>query len=724
MTDTAYAANAGASGTNGQTPSDDSEERARVLKEFQHRYKTAKKHWSDWRNEAKDLYDFIAGRQWDAADEAKLREEMRPVVTFNVAGKYMDAVTGLQINNRQDIRFFPRENGDAKVNELMTGTVDWCRDTSNMIDEETDAFYDATLTGLGVMEIYLDKDIEPDGIAAGRRVDNMEMLFDPTARQRNMEDGKYVIRERMVDHDEYEEIFGEYADQSYGDGNPTEEFTSNIDDDTGLQIIPSPHDYGDSTGSTGERQTKGKCPMQDYQFWVREVRIILTHPAIGQQEYTEAEYATKKQEIDTLLAAGEQIDVKKVRKKIFYRAFFSKGKMGPYGLSPYQKGFTYHGITGKRDRNKMCWYGLGRAMTDAQRWTNKFFSTILYCLMVGAKGGILAEENSFKDAKKAETDWANPSAITWMKEGAIQNEKIMPKPEARYPEGLDRLMEFTMNALPQTSGLNMEILGLADRMQAGVIEAQRKQSAMSIIAWAFDGMRRYYKSAGRQMAQYVVDYMPDGMIVRINGDDQQQYVRLVKSQLATSFDIIVDEAPTSTNMRERVWAVIESMVPKMLEAGMAVPKEVLDYSPIPTDLAQKWKQALEPPPEAQQQKQLQMANMQAEVNATNAKAAKDNADAQATMAELSQPKEDGVAAAQVKANADVSIARMKSAIEAHLSELQANREAQTELLIAKLKLSNEVEIARLKGMIDLKIGAMQAQTQKEVAKNKPAPKAN
>ena len=724
MTDTAYAANAGASGTNGQTPSDDSEERSRVLKEFQFRYKTAKKHWSDWRTEAKDLYDFIAGRQWDAADEAKLREEMRPIVTFNVAGKYMDAVTGLQINNRQDIRFFPRENGDAKVNELMTGTVDWCRDTSNMIDEETDAFYDATLTGLGVMEIYLDKDIEPDGIAAGRRVDNMEMLFDPTARQRNMEDGKYVIRERMVDHDEYEEIFGEYADTSYQDGNPTEEFTSNIDDDTGLQIIPSPHDYGDSTGDTGEKQTKGKCPVQDYQFWVREVRIILTHPAIGQQEYTEAEYAAKKQEIDTILAAGQQIDVKKVRKKIFYRAFFSKGKMGPYGLSPYQKGFTYHGITGKRDRNKMCWYGLGRAMTDAQRWTNKFFSTSLYCLRGGAKGGILAEENAFKDAKKAETDWANPSAITWMKEGAIQNEKIMPKPEARYPEGLDRLMEFTMNALPQTSGLNMEILGLADRMQAGVIEAQRKQSAMSIIAWAFDGMRRYYKSAGRQMAQYVVDYMPDGMIVRINGDDQQQYVRLVKSQLATSFDIIVDEAPTSTNMRERVWAVIESMVPKMLEAGMAVPKEVLDYSPIPTDLAQKWKQALEPPPEAQQQKQLQMANMQAEVNATNAKAAKDNADAQATMAELQKPSEDGVAAAQVKAQADVSIARMKSAIEAHLSELQANREAQTELIIAKLKLNNEVEIARLKGLIDLKIGAMQAQTQKEVAKNKPAPKAN
>lgn len=703
-------------------------ERDKVASEFQSRFKMAKTHWKDWRSEARNLYDFIAGRQWSDEDLAKLNEEQRPIVTFNIAGKYMDAITGLQINNRQEIRYFPRTNGSAKVNELMTGAVGWCRDLSNMIDEETDGFYDCALTGLGWMEGYLDKDLDPNGVAAGRRVDNMEMLPDPNARQRNLEDGKFVIRDRMMDHDEYAELFGDYAEAESDDGLSVEDKSADVDtEDSGVQVIPSPHDYGDSTGDTGERVTKGKCPVQDYQFWRREKRYVVSHPQMGKRELTTEEYVAQKEQLDLLLANGQPIQVGMISKKVYYRAYFSKGKMGPYGQSPYQYGFTYHAITGKRDRNKRSWYGLGRAMIDSQNWTNKFFSTILYCLMVGAKGGIMAEENAFKDARKAESEWANPNSITWMKQGALSGAggaKILPKPNAQYPQGLDRLMEFTLNSLPQTTGISLELLGLTDRDQSAVLEKQRKQSAMSIIAWAFDAMRRYYKSMGRQMARYVTEYMPEGMLVKINGKESAEYVPLVKDQLALTFDVIVDEAPTSTNMRERVWSVIENLVPQMLQAGISIPKEVLDYAPIPTDLAQKWKETLTPTPEAEQQKQLAMQGLQLDNAVKDAKAKKDNADAQATLAELQRPQENGVGAAQVKAQSAMQIAQMEAEIESRLFELHSNREAQTEVLIAKLKLDNAVEIARLNGLIDLKIGAMNAQAQEKIAAKKPKAASN
>lgn len=709
---------AGSSSTKTDPDADNSVERDAVSAAFKQRYKVAKKHWADWREEAKDLYDFIAGRQWSEEDEAKLKEELRPIVTFNIAGKYMDAVTGLQINNRQEIRYFPRENGDAKVNELMTGAVSWCRDMCDMVDEETDAFYDGALTGLGWMEGYLDKDLEPDGVAAGRRVDNMEMLPDPTARQRNLVDAKYVIRERMMDHDDYRELFGDYADVQPDDGIGVEENSVDIDDLTSLQVIPSPHDYGDSTGDKGERVTKGKCPVQDYQFWKREKRFVVSHPQMGERELREDEYTAQKEQLDILLANGQPIQVKAIQKKVYYRAYFSKGKMGPYGESPYQGGFTYHAITGKRDRNKQSWYGLGRAMTDSQRWTNKFFSTILYCLMVGAKGGIMAEEGSFKDARKAESEWANPNSITWTKPGALagaNGPKITPKPGAEYPAGLDKLMEFTLNSLPQTTGLNLELMGLADREQSGALEAQRKQSAMAIIAWMFDAMRRYYRSMGRQMARYVTDYMAEGTLVKINGPDSQQYVPLLKSQLALTFDVIVDESPTSTNMKERVWAVIDSLLPKMLTAGMAIPKEVLDYSPLPTDLAAAWKKSLEPTPEAEQQKQMSLQGLALDNKVKDAKANKDNADAQATLAELQRPQENGAEKARIEADSKQRIAQMQAAIDSQTEELKANRKASTEILIAKLKLETEVEIAKLKGLIDLKLGAQQADVQRETA---------
>lgn len=696
-------------------------QRDKVLSEFQVRHKLAKAHWKDWRDEAKKLYDFIAGRQWSDEDVAQLTEEQRPIVTFNIAGKYMDAMTGLQINNRQDIRYFPRTNGAAKVNELMTGTVAWCRELSNMIDEETDCFYDVALTGLAWMEGFLDKDMEPGGVAAGRRVDNMEMLPDPNARQRNLEDAKFVIRERMMDHDEYEELFGDYADQTE-ELAAVDDKAADVDTDTGIQVIPSPHDYGDSKGDTGERVTKGKCPVQDYQFWRREKRFVVAI-ATGQTELTEEQYVEQKPVLDQLLATGQPVKVDVISKKIYYRAYFSKGRMGPFGESPYQEGFTYHAITGKRDRNKRTWYGLGRAMVDSQNWTNKFFSTILYCLMVGAKGGILAEEGAFKDARKAEDEWANPKAITWVKAGALANDKIQPKPVAQYPQGLDRLMEFTVNSMPNILGMSPELMGLQDKVQSGILEAQRKQSAMAIIAWAFDAMRRYYRSMGRQMARYVSEYMPEGMLVKINGKGSEQYVPLIKSELTNTFDVIVDEAPTSTNMRERVWAVIENLVPQLLQAGIAIPPEVIDYAPLPTDLQQAWKQSMQPTPEDQQKKQIMAQSALADIDSKKAKAEKDRADAQATLIELQQPKENGAAAAGIKAQADMRIAEMEAAVEARLAQLKADKEAQTEIIIAEMKLSKEVEIARLKGMIDLKIGAMNAETQSKIAANKPT-KAN
>jgi hypothetical protein len=701
------------------------DQRDKVLREFQTRFKIAKAHWKDWRTEARGLYDFIAGRQYSEEDIAKLNEEQRPYVTFNISGKYMDAMTGLQINNRQEIRYFPRTNGAAKVNELMTGSVAWCRDLTNMADDETDCFYDMALTGLGCMECYLDKDMAPEGIAAGRRVDNMEMLPDPSARQRNLEDARFVIRDRLMDHDEYLELFGDYAeDVDTDDGLGVEERTADVDvEDTGVQVIPSPHDYGDSTGDRGERVTKGKCPVQDYQYWRREKRYVVSHPAMPSQEFTEEEFAAQKPAIDALLAAREPVKVATVMKRVFYRAYFSKGKMGPFGLSPYQEGFTYHMITGKRDRNKRTWYGIGRAMIDSQNWTNKFFSTILYCLMVGAKGGIMAEEGAFKDARKAESEWSNPNSITWMKQGALTGAngvKIQPKPQAQYPTGLDRLMEFTVGSMPNILGMSPELMGLQDKVQSGVLEAQRKQSAMAVIAWAFDAMRRYYRSMGKQMARYVIDYMPEGMLVKINGEGSAQYVPLMKDKLALTFDVIVDEAPTSTNMRERVWAVIETLVPQLLQAGIAIPKEVLDYAPLPPDLQQKWKESLQPTPESQMQQQLNLKSLAAEADGKSAKAEKDRADAQKTLSEINAPGANGTSEAMVKAQADVSIAKMQAAIDAQLAELKANREAQTQVLIAKLKLDNEREIARLNGLIDLKIGAMNAASQEKIAKSRPA----
>lgn len=682
----------GKSGDRAESPR---KRKEKVLNDFRCRFKHAQSHWSEWRTEARNLYDLMAGHQWDKEDEARMKEELRPMVTFNVAGKYLDAVSGLQINNRQQTTFLAREIGDAKTSELMTGAVDWARDLCNQADEETDAFYDCITTGLGWIEGYLDKDLEPDGVPAGRRVDPLEMYPDPAALQRNLEDARYIIRIRRMDHEDYAEIFG---DDPYAEPTDREFDTLDVEDEE-VELIQTPQDYDNEPGQDRDNGPKQKkCPVADYQFWTREDRYVVTSPEHGERDMSVAEYEKHAKFFKEAQRAGHQVSVQKIRRKVYYRALISGSKVGKLGLSPYQKGFTFHAITGKRDRNKKTWYGIGRSILDPQKWVNKFFSTILYTLMTNAKGGIMAEEGAFKDARKAESEWAKPDSITWLKSGALSGQKPMiePKPQAKYPDGLDRLMEFSMMALPQTSGLNLELMGLADRVQAGVVEAQRKQSAMAIIAWAFDAMRRYYRSVGRQQASYFVEYVPENTLVLINGKDSKKYVPLIKSQLATKYDIVVDESPTSANLKERVWMVLESIIPALIKAGIKIPPEVLDYSPLPAELAQKWKQVMQPSPEEQKKQQrsseAEIAKVEAEVQEKQTEAQLNLAQAKKAMADAgAQPLDQNtevqgeIAKQKIKADADMQIAQMKAAMQVQIEQMKAELKAATDIRIAEME---------------------------------------
>ena len=589
-----------------------------VLAEFNARIGDSREHFRSWRTEAKSIYDIVAGHQWDATDEQRMEDEGRPTVTFNVAGKFLDSVAGLQVNNRQTIRYYPRTLGDAQVNQLLTGAVAWCRDQCDAEHEESDAFWDLLCTGMGWIEISLDEENDPEGMITQQRRDPLTLYADPLARKRNLSDATWVARKMKLTADEYRQRFGEDAPSSGYDQSDADD-----DEDAVITVRTQPQDYQNAEAGGRTRRT---ITAWDYQFSRVEpaVKVSLGPESrvVSPQEYEPV--------AQQLAQRGGQ--ARQVQTKVYYRAWICHGEVKRVVRLPYQDGFLYKAITGKRDRNTGTWYGLGRAVVDPQLWTNKFFSSILYQLAKEAKGGLLAEESAFENRQKAESQWAMPGSITWVRDGALREGAIQPKPAAPYPQGMDRLMQFSLEALPATTGINLEMLGLADRQQAGVVESQRKQSAMAIIAWAFDGMRRYYREAGRLMAALVRDYMADGRLIRIVGEEGQQYVPLVRDRLVGQYDVIVDEAPTSPNMQERTWAILQMFIPQALQAGFSVPPDVIDYAPIPADLAQKWKAAMQDPQKAQMaQAQFQLAMRQG-----TATAVKDETAAQLNVAKTQE----------------------------------------------------------------------------------------
>jgi hypothetical protein len=63
---------------------------------------------------------------------------------------------------------------------------------------------------------------------------------------------------------------------------------------------------------------------------------------------------------------------------------------------------------------------------------------------------------------------------------------------------------------------------MADREQAGVLEYQRKQSAVTLLAPLFDSFRRYRKMSGRCWLHFMQNYLTDGRLIRITKDDGGQ----------------------------------------------------------------------------------------------------------------------------------------------------------------------------------------------------------
>lgn len=583
--------------------------------------KESRRHYSDWLEKAKESYAFYASEQWTEEDKAILEEQSRVPVVFNRIARTVNGITGLELQNRQEPRFLPRQVEDSGFSDTLSQAAKWVRDCCDAEDEESDAFTDTIICGMGWTETLLSYESDAEGMILVERRDPLNMLPDWRAKKRNLDDAKFIAR---IEKYSVKEFADKFPDAETGDSS----FLGDSEEQ------PHNADILNAYKGEGTRDSKKEIEVCQYQYYKLE-HVYMVENAMTKES---AEFSKERldklmqSEMAPMLRASKTPRPKRVYKQVLCTSSeVLEEKELECG------GFTLRCITGLRDRNNNIWFGIVEVMKDPQRWANKWLSQIQHILNTQAKSGkVVLESGAVANPNKFRDEWADVSKPAIVNPGTISQNKFMQIQPAQYPDGIDRLLGYALEAINDTAGANMELLGLANRSQAGVLEESRKQAGMTMFASLFDALRRYRKEQGRVLAEYIRLYLADGRLMRIVGDTGAKYVPLLKDQLAMKYDIVMDDAPNSPNQKERTFAILNQILPIALQSGIPVPPDVLDYAPLPEQLSQKWKNHINEQgnnPEVQEMKQLQKDSQAADTQGKKAKAMLDMANAEKAMAE-------------------------------------------------------------------------------------------
>lgn len=644
-----------------------------LLDELKHEINEDWNDQSEWRNQARRAYRYMHGKQWEHSEIEALKEANREWYVFNRIGPLVRWIAGEEIKNRREVKYRARSMDRGGVNEVYSAGAEFFRDEGGAERLESLALQDCLVCGLGYVEDRVDFMDDPDGTIIFERLDPFEVIPDRNASDDNLKDARRMTRAKRMTLAEAREFFPDFRDELLnaswflGKDYDPEQGEKDADDDT------------DDTFDHGEQAIDGNkmVTIMECQYWKRERMVRFAHGMTGQVlEMREDAFEAL---ADRLGLGGPLSKHQRFLKKTYYRAFIGE-EILEQEMSPCQKGFTIKAITGYRDRMEGVWYGIVEPLIDPQRFTNRLITMSDHIVKTNAKGGVIYEKGMTDDPQEFERDYAaSDTAIgverLYNNQGAPM---VIPKPSTQFPPVIQFLAEATGAAFDQVSGLNAESRGQADAMVPASLAFQRRQTAMTVLQDIFDSFRAFRFMQGRTLLYAMNEYLADGRLIRLVGDAYGRYLPLLKQPDGVKFDVVIDDAPSNPNEKERVWPIIQEML-KLF--GEKVPPPILaaivDYLPLPQSLIDKAKEIMaksEPKPEEVQLKQqanalalrhtimdsqLSLEEKRAQIRKIMAGAAKDEAsardimlqsgpEAQADMAqaELDRARADAIGAAE------------------------------------------------------------------------------
>ena len=528
-----------------------------------------------WRAEASKELDIYDSKQLDAETLQKMKAlGVAPIIT-NLVAPTIDSVIGLEARTRTDPLVRPETDEHSDAAQAMTVKLKEASRVTRANRACADAFGKQVKIGLGWVEVSRSSDAF-DYPYRVIEIDRREMWHDWRARQPDLSDARWIVRQRWYDTDEaiqhfprHKRLLRQAANQRpYWDQSMTDEDQQGLLRALDVEQSSSLHDE--------EWRDTDRGRLAIYEVWYRTfVTIkILRLPTGRVIEYDDANPRHR------MAAATQVTPLETTRTSRIRVAYYC----GPHALadmpSPYTHNrFPYVPFFGKREDRTGQPYGLIRAMRGPQEEYNARRSKFVHNL---ATRRVYADGDAVHDHEKAAEQVARSDAYLILNENRRNADGFRVEADEQVNAAQMAAAEESKNNVQESVGLFHEFLGRSGSGdQSGEAIKNLVEQGQQVLGEIMDNFRESRRLTHELLLSMIVEDMKgqENIPVPVESADGKKRVVILNhldpegggvrtnDVMRLRAAVALDETPNSVTYRQQT-------LDRLMDITQALPAEL------------------------------------------------------------------------------------------------------------------------------------------------------
>jgi len=478
-------------------------------------FKEFKNNESGSREKGHESEKYVLNDQWADDVKSKLKGEERATLTLNHVAADVQLLSGIQRQNRTDIRYLPVEDGDSDVAEILTALVKNITEQSNYPFEETYAFLDQITVGRGFFHVYIDRSKNLEGDIVIERYPWDDAYLGPHEKF-DLSDLEALIKAKWFSKGKIKQLWPAKAD----DIQRVMDDIEKVGDDKHIRRQGDQYSVNQGTTIKLNDSTFTNLKRKEFrvmELWEKEFKnVTVIVDANNDFFYNAEENGLTPKEISSLKGLNVFSFVPRqghrMRKTIVAGGVLLEDKIVSKEEAPFND-FSLVPVYAVKKGDKFI--GKVEYGKDPQNEINKRHSQIADILNKVAGFGWFYDSETFdtpQDADRFKKDTAKPGFVAKLKNAQRPPAKVEG---VKFPGEIAAFMQEEESQLAKIMNINPELRGFSGGAESGIAIQQKNRQGLLGNEYLFDNLSFAKKNLGKKLVSRIQEVYTPERIFRI-----------------------------------------------------------------------------------------------------------------------------------------------------------------------------------------------------------------